>query len=239
MFQENYQPKYNHTKSNSNILNHGTLFELSEISVNFGKLKALDRVQLKIQQGEIIFLTGASGAGKTTLLRLLCGEIEPNDGIIRRPIDFHKNVFLSNVFQDLRLISKWSLKDNLFAAYDPNAYRSKKEFISDMNEMAKVMGFYDRLDLKVMHANGGLKQKVAIARALLTKPDVFIADEPTSSLDVDNAGRVFDILNLYNSKKSMTVIWASHNKDLIRRFTGRTVHLDQGKMVYTGHACLI
>lgn len=229
----------------SNSRNYGSLakkiFHLEDVSVRFDKLSALKNVQLSIESGEIVFVTGASGAGKTTLLRLLCGEISPSQGNIYFPqLENSRNpLFVSKVFQDLRIIPKWSCEENLMTAYDCSAYRSKKDFISDMNEMAKVLGFLDRMDLKMMHANGGLKQKVAIARALLTKPEVFIADEPTSSLDADNAQRIFDILNLYNTKKGMTVIWASHNKELVKRFTGRIVHLDQGKLVYSGHACFI
>ena len=97
----------------------------------------------------------------------------------------------------------------------------------------------DRLHLKVNDANGGLKQKVAIIRALLTRPDVLIADEPTSSLDIDNTRRLFDVLNLYNVKRGLTVIWATHNKELIKSFTGRIIHLDNGRLVYSGNACFI
>ncbi|MBT6325532.1 MAG: cell division ATP-binding protein FtsE, partial [Bdellovibrionales bacterium] len=88
-------------------------------------------------------------------------------------------------------------------------------------------------------ANGGLRQKIAIIRALLTRPEVFIADEPTSSLDYDNAYKLYEVLNLYNAKRGMTVIWASHNRELVKKFTGRVVHLDKGKLVYSGNACFI
>jgi ABC-type multidrug transport system ATPase subunit len=182
-------------------------------------------------------VTGISGAGKTTLLRLLSGDIKPDRGRVSLPSP--KKCFISKVFQDLRLEMNKTCEQNLWAAYDSSIYDNKKEFKKDMEELAGVLGFDNRLDLKTKDANGGLKQKVAIARALLAKPDVFIADEPTASLDSGNARRLFEILNIYNVRKGMTVIWASHNKELVKNFSGRIVHLDNGKLIYTGHACFI
>lgn len=219
----------------------GPIFYCDDVCVTYGEIKALRNVQLTIEKGEIIFLTGASGAGKTTLLKVLSGQVEPTSGKVIRPNFFEgkKSLFISNVFQDLRLIGKYTCEENLLFAYDSSLYDSKAEFVQDMHELARIMGIKDRLGLKINDANGGLKQKVAIIRALLTRPDVLIADEPTSSLDTDNARRLFDVLNLYNSKRGTTVIWATHNKELIKNFTGRIIHLDNGRLVYSGHACFI
>ncbi|TNE95611.1 MAG: ABC transporter ATP-binding protein [Deltaproteobacteria bacterium] len=213
------------------------LFRLEDVSIRFGSIQALSNVKLSIESGEVIFLTGASGAGKTTLLRVLSGDIKPDSGKVSIPSP--KRCFISKVFQDLRLEMNKTCEQNLWAAYDTSIYENKKEFKKDLEELASVLGFDNRLDLKVKDANGGLKQKVAIARALLAKPDVFIADEPTASLDSGNARRLFEILNIYNVRKGMTVIWASHNKELVKNFSGRIIHLDNGKLIYTGHACFI
>lgn len=219
------------------------VFYCEDISVQFDEIRALKNVQLTIERGEIVFVTGASGAGKTTLLKLLSGLSEPTSGKIIRP-DFHngtskKNLYISNVFQDLRLMGKYTCEENLMFAYDSSVYNSKNEFIQDMHELCRILGIKDRLGLKINQANGGLQQKVAIVRSLLTRPDVLIADEPTSSLDTDNTRRLFDVFNLYNAKRGLTVIWATHNKELIKSFTGRIIHLDNGRLVYSGHACFI
>jgi len=229
-------------KSKSTLpLQRGPIFYLEDVSVEYGEIRALKNVQLTIEKGEIIFLTGASGAGKTTLLKLLSGLIEPTSGKLIRPIfgESKKSLYISNVFQDLRLMGKYTCEENLLFAYDSSVYDSKNEFIQDMNELSRILGIKDRLHLKVNDANGGLKQKVAIIRSLLTRPDVLIADEPTSSLDTDNARRLFDILSLYNAKRGTTVIWATHNKELIKNFNGRILHLDNGRLVYSGNACFI
>lgn len=218
-----------------------TLYSFEDVSVNFGTCQALKSVQLKIEKGEIVFVTGVSGAGKTTLLKIMAGEDISYSGKVERPLAFGRRggVFVARVFQELRLISGDTCEENLFKAYDSSIYGPKKEFIQDMMELARILGIKDRLHLEIKSANGGLKQKVAIARALLGRPDVFIADEPTSSLDFDNAKKVFEVLNLYNSKRGMTVVWASHNSELIKKFTGRILHLDNGRLVYSGHACFI
>ena len=212
-----------------------TLYDLKDVSVQFGSIKALEKVNLKIEQGEIMFVTGASAAGKTTLLRLLAGEQKPTSGQLMRK----KQVFVSKIFQDLRLLGNESCEKNIFQAYDKNIYKSKSEFVWDMEEFAELLGIDDRLHLKIHQANGGLKQKVAFIRAMLTRPDIILADEPTASLDYDNAKKLYDILNIYNMKRNLTVVWASHNKDLARRFTGRIVHLEKGRLIYSGQSCFI
>ncbi len=219
----------------------GPVFYCEDVSVEFNEIRALKNIQLTIERGEIIFVTGASGAGKTTLLKLLSGLQEPTSGKIIRPGFFSgkKNLYVSNVFQDLRLMGKYTCEENLMFSFDSSIYKDKAEFIQDMHELTRILGIKDRLHLKINQANGGLQQKVAIIRSLLTRPDILIADEPTSSLDTENARRLFEVFNLYNAKRGLTVIWATHNKELCKSFTGRIIHLDNGRLVYSGHACFI
>jgi ABC-type multidrug transport system ATPase subunit len=216
-------------------------FVLEDVEVEYSGIFALKSIQLSINQGEIVFITGPSGAGKTTLLNILSGKLNPTSGSVKLPIknDLGKTFFTARVFQDLRLFEDLTLLENLQWSYDKFLYKNKKEFKEDLNELSRIFGIEDKLKLKINKANGGLKQKVAIIRALLAKPDAFIADEPTSSLDGDNAKKLFEVLNLYNSKRGMTVIWASHNKDLVKKFNGKIIHINSGKLIYSGHACFI
>jgi cell division transport system ATP-binding protein len=236
MFQQ-YSNQAQSLKGQSALNGHlSNVFHLEDVSVNYSGNHALRNVKLSIEKGEIVFITGVSGAGKTTLLKVLSGEVTPTTGRVKSP---SRNIFISQVFQDLRLMGKMTCRDNLMMSFDSSVYASKAEFEQDLNELSRVMGVQDRLDLKVNDANGGLKQKIAIIRALLSRPDVFIADEPTSSLDFENAQKLFEVLSLYNVKRGLTVVWASHNKELVKKFTGRIVHLDNGRLVYSGHACFI
>jgi ABC-type sugar transport system ATPase subunit len=215
------------------------LYYLKQVSVDFGPIKALSNVDLEINKGEIIFITGASGAGKTTLLNILAGEILPNKGqILSSPLEDQKH-FVAQVFQDLRLIEHLSIYDNLLFSFDKSIYPSKNDFERDLQDLAKVLDVTPYLKLKMKQANGGLKQKVAMIRALLTKPTVLIADEPTCSMDRNIARKIFEVVNFYNTKRKMTIIWATHDRDLISQFPGRIIHLDRGKLIYSGHACFI
>lgn len=215
------------------------LFYLDNISVEYhNNFKALKSVHLTIQQGEILFITGASGSGKTTLLKVLAGDIIPSEGRLTGPYQ-DKNHFIAEVFQDLRLLGRLTCRENLNLSYDPNLYRNKNEFNSDVLELVKVMGISDKMNLKISEANGGLTQKIAIIRALLARPTILLADEPTSSLDFESTKKIFDVINVYNMKRNLTVVWASHNRELVKKFSGRIIHLDNGKLIYSGHACFI
>lgn len=221
-----------------NQLTQGSLFHLDNVSVRFENFYALKSIQLDVHRGEILFITGESGAGKTTLMNVLAGEIKPDSGKVIRPAD-NKNFFMTRVFQDLRLLENLSLEDNLWVSFDKTKYIDKNDFYSLMQEVLKVLGALDRVHIKAKDANGGLKQKIAIARALLSKPTLLLADEPTCSMDKNNAMKVFDVVNYFNTKEKMTVVWSSHHRELVRNFPGRIAHLDHGKLVYTGHACFI
>lgn len=215
------------------------LFHLDDVSVNFDGLKALKSVQLTIYPGEILFVTGPSGAGKTTLLSVLGGHLSPTSGKAILPQDRNSKHFVATVFQDLRLIQKKSCEDNLWMAYDSSIYTSKNEFFKELEELSQLLKVRDHLNMKIEDCNGGLKQKVAIIRALLSRPTALLADEPTSSLDKDNSYRIFEVLNHFNHRKGLSLLWATHNKELIKQFPGKIAHLDSGRLVYSGHACFI
>jgi len=213
------------------------LYHLDDVSVSFGNIKALQSVTLTINPGEILFITGKSGAGKSTLLNMLAGDLRPDKGRIFLP-DRNK-IFASQVFQDLKLLSEQTCEQNLWYAYDDKLYKTKNEFHEDMMELVKVLGIKNFLSNRMCDVNGGMKQKVALVRSLLARPNVLLADEPTCSLDKDSSVKLFEVLNFYNVKRKLTVVWASHNRDLVKQFPGKIVHLENGKLIYSGHACFI
>ncbi len=224
-------------RSNSSQLKAPYVFHIDSVSISFGKIRALKNVNLTVNPGEILFITGKSGAGKSTLLNLLAEDIKPKEGKCIRSRS--KDLFVAQVFQDLKLMENKSCEENLWVSYDPKIYKNKNEFHHDMAELVRVLNFSDNLKTKIKDANGGLKQKVAMVRALLAKPQVLLADEPTAALDKESAIKLFEVLNFYNVRKNLTIIWASHNRDLVKQFPGKIVHLDAGNLVYSGHACFI
>lgn len=228
---------FNRSLKQTKSLRNSFLFHLDNATVKFGKTVALNNVSMTVNPGEVLFITGKSGAGKTTLLNVLAEDVVPNSGKVFSPDA--KTTFVAQVFQDLRLMENKTCEENLWVSYDPSLYKSKNEFFKDLEELASVLGFKDKLNVKVKDANGGLKQKVAMVRALLSRPQVLLADEPTAALDKESAIKLFEILNYYNVKRNLTVIWASHNRDLVKQFPGKILHLDAGKLIYSGHACFI
>ncbi len=222
--------------NNSSHLHESFVFQAENISVNYGKIKALKNVTFSIKRGEVIFVTGKSAAGKSTLLNVLAGDIKPQSG---RLIHGLNDRFIAQVFQDVKLLHDLTLEENLLLSFDPSIYKTKKEFKSELNELVQFLAIGDRLKLKASKANGGLKQKVALVRALMTRPEIILCDEPTSSCDKESSIKFFELLNYYNVKKGLTIIWASHNKELVKQFPGTMLHLDSGKLVYSGHACFI
>ena len=213
------------------------VFYLEKVGVKFGTTHALRDITLTVNPGEILFITGKSGAGKSTLLNLLVGDIDPTSGKVFGVNQTHR--FCAQVFQDLKLFEHQTCEENIWYSFDRKIYKSKNEFYSDMMELVKVLGFTEKLQLPIAKANGGLKQKVAMVRALMSRPNILIADEPTASLDKESSVKLFDVLNYYNVKRQLTVVWASHNRDLVKQFPGKIVHLENGKLIYSGHACFI
>jgi len=225
------------TQSKKKHITSNVCFELKDASKYFGNICALNSVNLRIDYGEFLFFTGASGAGKTTLLKILLGEAQLDHGqYIKKPF---ADKFIAPIFQDLKLISDLTGEENIWMAYDPSLYNNKNSFQSDLEQLSRYLGIQDQLHIKIDHANGGLKQKIAILRTLLSKPDIILADEPTCSMDMGSSFKVFEILNYFNTKKQVTIIWASHNRDLVKQFQGKIAHLDKGKLLHTGHACFI
>jgi ABC-type ATPase involved in cell division len=225
------------TQSSSTNRNFSqNLFTLDNVSIDYGIHRALEKISLTIAPNEIIFITGPSGAGKSTLLNVLSGDLKPSSGKVNTP---NGSVFISQVFQDLKLLPNYSLEDNLWLCYDGSVFKDKKEFYKEFSELCRVIGISDRLHLLAKDANGGLKQKLAMVRALLCRPNVLLADEPTCSLDSSSSMKIFDLLNYYNRKRGLTIVWASHNKELVKQFPGKILHLDKGRLVYSGHACFI
>ena len=215
----------------------GQVIFLDGVSVDFGGFKALESIQVSVRAGELLFITGPSGAGKSSLLRVISGELVPTTG--RRVGPSRDQLFAGQVFQDLKLLAGETVEENLLWAYDSEAWDNFKSFSSQLKDLSKFLEFEHQLSCPVGKVNGGLRQKVALARAILSKPDMLLLDEPTAHLDIRNAQQIFEVVNFYNSKRALTVVWASHDRELVRKFNGRIIHLEKGRLVYSGHACFI
>ena len=227
--------RFNDTEQNLNHT-HIPLLEAVGISLFYKNKKALDNINFKLSFGETLFVTGESGAGKTSLLKILSGKLRPSSGEL---VWKDGKPRISSVNQEIKLLEKFSIIDNLWVAFQANYHGSYRQFENEALELAKYFHVFEKLDTPVKEANGGLRQTIAIMRALISRPEVLILDEPTKSLDEKNAIKTFELLSYYCKKKQLSVIWASHNRSLIKKFSGKMIHIENGQVVYSGQACFI
>lgn len=200
---------------------------------------ALDDVSFKINGPEFVSIVGKSGAGKTTLLKLILVEEKPTSGqIFFDGQDVHKikksqlpkiRQRIGTVFQDYKLFPLKTTYENI--AYVMEVMGATDEEIRrDVPQVLELVGLADRADNFPSELSGGEKQRAAIARALIHRPDVILADEPTGNLDPYNT---FDIVKLLVKiyELGTTVILATHDKEVINILKKRVITLDEGKVI--------
>ena len=190
-----------------------------------GKIEVLKNVSFEVGRGELIALCGTSGCGKSTLLHLLAGLDLPDRGQVlfdgeslrggRRLLQ-HLRHTIGYIFQLHNLIPDLSLAENcLIPALGAGVPR--KEAMDRLTELTSQLGLSDRLQSRIQELSGGERQRTAICRALINRPKVILADEPTGSLDDINRLQVFDMLLTMVRRQNATLILATHDRDLAER----------------------
>jgi cell division transport system ATP-binding protein len=201
--------------------------------------QALRDITLQIRRGEFIFLAGASGAGKSTLLKLLFAEERATRGevhvadrdlvrIARRDVAALRRR-IGVIFQDYRLLPTRTILENVAFALEVVGVSQKARF-QLAYKMLSAVGLKNRIHALPMTLSGGEQQRVSIARALVGRPDLILADEPTGNLDPDLTHAIFALL-LEANRCGATIIVASHNLPLIEALNRRTLVLDRGKII--------
>lgn len=241
--QESFKSYFSKNKSAVYADDKRHLIKINNLDIKIKNKTILSDVSFNLHEGELVFITGATGAGKTTLLNILSEDYwgyQVSGEIERKRVNQKKrDVFISRIFQDLKVFKNKNLVENLNFSFDENIYPDKAIFDQERDDYLKVFGIFDLRNNKIKNTNGGVHQKVAVIRALLSKPDIIIADEPTSALDKKSSMQVFDILNHLHNRQNLTIVWATHNRDLVKNFHGRVVHLENGKILYSGKTCFI
>ena len=203
-----------------------------------GGKAALHDVSFGIEAGELAFITGRSGAGKSTLLKLIPAIERPSSGSVivngqnvgalsRTALPYlRRNIGL--VFQDQKLLYDRSVYDNVmlplaFSGHAPNEAARRARAALDK------VGLLAREKANPIELSGGEQQRLAIARAVVNRPALLVADEPTANLDAESAARVLDIFVAFN-QVGVTVLIASHDQGLVERYGKRVFHLSEGKL---------
>lgn len=214
------------------------MIKFENISKKFGSSLALDNITLQIKQGEFVFIVGPSGAGKSTLLRLLTKEVSPTSGKImvgNMDITRIKNNDIPSlrrsigvVFQDFKLLDDRTVFEQVALTLEV-LEKSDSEIAKLVEHTLKLMEIWDKRNLFPRQLSGGEAQRTAIARAVVGKPDVLLADEPTGDLDHKTAWGVIQLLNEINSWGT-TIIMATHNQEIVNTLKRRVVILKNGKV---------
>ena len=202
-------------------------------------IEALNDVNLRIAEGEFVFLTGASGAGKTTLVKILLayerassGQVLVNGrnlGVLRASSVPYLRRNIGVVWQDFKLLTTRTVFDNVAISLEILGLRPR-EIQRRVNQILEVVGLEKYVASKPLQLSGGEQQRVAIARALVNEPAILLADEPTGNLDPDLSVEIMNLL-LDLQQKGTTVMVATHDKFLLDRYSRRTLLLNRGFLV--------
>ncbi len=215
------------------------MLEFQGVGMRYGRApETLRDIDLTLAQGSFHFLTGASGAGKSSLLKLIELAHEPSRGLIRL---FGRDIAtlpradfpamrrrIGVVFQEYRLIDHLSVFDNAALPLRIAGGRIE-DYRADVTELLNWVGLGGRMHAVPPTLSGGEKQRLAIARAVVGRPDLLLADEPTGNVDADMAQRIMRLLTELN-RLGTTVLVASHDQALVRRSAMPVVHLDAGRL---------
>lgn len=200
---------------------------------------ALKNINFKIGEGEFVTIVGASGAGKSTLLKMLYAEEKPTEGNVyfrrknlinlkNRNLPKHRRQ-IGTVFQDFKLLPKKTLRENVAFAMEV-AGKSDAEIEKATFQILDIVGLDKKIDKYPGEVSGGEQQRAALARALVNKPKVLVADEPTGNLDPISTWEIMQLLLKIN-EFGTTVILATHNKNMVDKLQRRVISIDRGMIV--------
>ena len=216
------------------------MIEIKNLTKTYEKSsRALKNVNITIEDGEFVFVTGRSGSGKSTLMKILLKEVEPTSGrVIVNDMDLGKmprsyvpkyRRRLGVVFQDFRLLKDKTVYENVAFAQRVIGVSSRR-IRETVPQMLKMVGLSSKYKSFPRQLSGGEQQRVAIARALINKPEVLLADEPTGNLDPQNAMEIMRLLDEIN-RQGTTVIVVTHSRELVNTMQKRVITIEKGVVV--------
>lgn len=213
-----------------------TILEIKHLSKKYANLLVLDDISLSIDKGDIYGILGLSGAGKSTLVRCINGldtfqegEIYFDHKLVTFDRFYRKNV--SMIFQNFNLLEQRNVLKNVELPLELFKQKNRTE---KAKKMLELVGLSDKLFAYPSQLSGGQKQRVAIARALMNAPKILLCDEATSSLDPENTAVIIELLKKLNKDLGLTIIFISHQMNVIESICSKVAIIDQAKIVENG-----
>ena len=216
------------------------MIEISKLTKTYDRgTKALRDVNITIDDGEFVFITGRSGSGKSTLIKILLKEVEPTSGRVvvndmdlvkmpRRYVPKYRRR-LGVVFQDFRLLKDKTVYENVAFAQRVIG-ESSRTIRESVPHMLKMVGLSSKYKFFPHQLSGGEQQRVAITRAPINRPEILLADEPTGNLDPHNAMEIMGLLEKIN-RRGTTVIVVTHSHEIVDMMKKRVITIDRGMVI--------
>ena len=216
--------------------------EAKNIYKTFDNMHVLKGINLKVNDGEVVVLVGASGSGKSTFLRCLNLLAAPTSGsvlidgvdITDPSVDLNQiRRKVGMVFQSFNLFENMTVIENIKLAPKKLLHASDAAVEKEARQLLKRVGLLDKADMMPKYLSGGQKQRIAIARALAMHPEAVLFDEPTSALDPEMIGEVLDVIRDL-AKDGLTMVIVTHEMSFAREVGTRMIFLDRGKIIEDG-----
>ena len=233
------------------LMTHSAIVQIRGLKKYYGRqpniVKALDGIDLDIDEGSLTAIVGASGSGKSTLLHMIGGLDTPTEGTVtiagrelcrldRRQATIYRRRNIGIVFQNYNLIPMLNVYENIIFPIAIDGNKPDSKYISEITSLLKLD---DKLERNVAHLSGGQQQRVAIARALAVKPSILLCDEPTGNLDTRTSMDVIGLLKSSATRFHQTIVLITHNEE-IAQMADRIIHIKDGRLVQRkwGEPCL-
>jgi cell division transport system ATP-binding protein len=216
------------------------MVQVQNLTKKFGSLSALDNISLSIEPGEFVFLTGASGSGKTTLIRLFIRDLKPDSGSLvingqdlttlnpRKLPLFRRDI--GTVFQDFKLLSDSNVAENVALPLEVRGIKPT-DIASAVKIALEMVGLSSKSQAFPSQLSGGELQRVSLARAIVGRPKLLLADEPTGNLDPKTAAGIVRLMKEIHSHLKTTILMATHNSEIVNTYNLRVISLDKGKVI--------
>ena len=219
-----------------------TILETMDLRKYYGKgdtlVKALDGVDLTVEDGEFVAIVGTSGSGKSTLLHMLGGLDRPTSGTVTvdgkdifslkdEALTIFRRRKIGFVFQSYNLVPVLTVRENIVLPIQLDGGKVDEAYVG---EVISALGLEKKLDSLPSQLSGGQQQRVAIARALATKPAILLADEPTGNLDSRTSQDVLSLMKVTGRKFAQTMVMITHNEE-IAQLSDRIVRIEDGRIV--------